>query len=106
MVGEKFLRPIYYEVGVGPNPDGKGGNTGDNSACYQGYDWDNARNPASGNLPLQDTDDATTDNDQKCFGSAHPAGFNVTNVDGSVQGLSFDIDPAVWNTTGTINDDK
>ncbi len=106
LAGEKFLRPMYYESGIGLQPDG-GGDGGDNSACYQGTDWDNTRYPAPDRLPTQDVDfDSLNDTptDQRCFGSAHSAGINVVMVDGSVQGVSYDVDPKVWNLMGGRDD--
>ncbi len=102
LVGEKFLRPSYYDLGVGPDAQGKGGNSGDNSACYQGHDWDNSR--FTGQEPAQDTDENVGNRDTLAFGSAHAAGFNAALVDGSVQSYSYDIDPAVWSAMGSIAD--
>jgi prepilin-type N-terminal cleavage/methylation domain-containing protein len=106
MVGEKFLRPSYYEIGTGPNATGQGGNPGDNSACFQGYDWDNTRFIGSGKPPIQDFETTSTGDDQERFGSAHTAGINIANVDGSVQGVSYDVDPEVWSVLGAIDDGK
>jgi prepilin-type processing-associated H-X9-DG protein len=105
LAGEKFLRPKYYESGIGLAADGKG-NPGDNSACYQGYDWDNARFPAGNRLPTQDTDDEAVGSDQRSYGSAHSAGINLVYVDGSVQGVNYEIDPEVWNLMGGRDDGK
>jgi prepilin-type N-terminal cleavage/methylation domain-containing protein len=106
MVGEKFIRPIYYETGIGLRSDGAG-NDGDNSACYQGTDWDNTRYPASDRLPTQDVDFETLDTnqaEQRCFGSAHTAGLNLANVDGSVHTVDYGIDPQVWSRMGNRDD--
>jgi prepilin-type N-terminal cleavage/methylation domain-containing protein/prepilin-type processing-associated H-X9-DG protein len=106
LVGEKFLQPRYYESGIGLQPDGQG-NPGDNSACYQGTDWDNTRYPTTNALPTQDADSPdlnATQEDQRCFGSPHTGGINVGMVDGSVQGVEYGIDPAVWNLMGGRDD--
>jgi prepilin-type N-terminal cleavage/methylation domain-containing protein len=106
LVGEKFMRPPYYETGVGLRSDG-GGNDGDNSACYQGTDWDNTRYPASNRLPTQDRDFETLDTDQaeqRCFGSAHAGGVNIAHVDGSVHTVDYAIDPDVWSRTARRDD--
>jgi prepilin-type processing-associated H-X9-DG protein len=102
MAGEKFLQPRYYESGVGVDNTFK--NVGDNSACYQGTDWDNTRYPTPSSLPLMDIDNGDTNADQRAFGSAHSAGINVVMVDGSVQQVSYDVDPVVWNLMGGRDD--
>jgi prepilin-type N-terminal cleavage/methylation domain-containing protein/prepilin-type processing-associated H-X9-DG protein len=114
-VGEKFLRPRHYESGVALTPDGKGGNPGDNSAMYQGFDYDNGRFAGFDMLPVQDFDDVlpagTLDNggdtlEQRAFGGPHPGGVNISYVDGSVRDISYDIDPEVWRYAGNRDDDK
>jgi hypothetical protein len=98
LVGEKFLRPINYDSGVGI--DGKN-DPGDNSAMYQGYDWDNTRFTGANKLPREDADPtAGNTQEQECFGSAHASGINLVNVDGSVQSVSYDVDPQVWSEMG------
>jgi prepilin-type N-terminal cleavage/methylation domain-containing protein len=106
MVGEKFVRPSNYEIGTGPDPSGQKGNPGDNSACFQGYDWDNSRFIGSSKPPIQDYETTNATEDQERFGSAHTAGINMANVDGSVQSVSYDVDPEVWNVLGAIDDGK
>jgi prepilin-type N-terminal cleavage/methylation domain-containing protein len=106
LVGEKFLRPIFYESGVGLKANGTG-DDGDNSACYQGTDWDNTRYPTENHLPTQDIDFESLDGnqtDQRCFGSAHTAGLNLANVDGSVHTVDYSIDKDVWKRMGNRDD--
>ncbi|HMP07909.1 MAG TPA: DUF1559 domain-containing protein [Lacipirellulaceae bacterium] len=104
LAGEKFLRPQHYESGVGLAADGKG-NPGDNSAMYQGYDYDNVRLPGTNNLPLPDASPEAGDvQEQRCFGSPHAGGISVVMVDGSVQNISYDIDGQVWSSMGHRSD--
>jgi prepilin-type processing-associated H-X9-DG protein len=101
MAGEKFLAPQYYEAGIGPNANGAGGNPGDNSAMYQGYDWDTIR--FSGQGPEQDNDSGNSQDEQRAFGSAHTSGFNVVYVDGSVHDFNFDVDRQLFSELGNRN---
>ncbi len=92
LVGEKYLNPDDYETGLDP---------GDNESTFMGDNADIARwsclnydpvNPANSGwyLPYQDT--AGSQNCQ-CFGSAHANGFQMAFCDGSVQIMSYTIDP-------------
>ena len=95
MIGEKYVMPGFYE-----EAPASGGGYGDNQSVYSGYEWDNHRrawNPLDGTdtttyHPRQDTPglDGPT---LYAFGSAHAAGLNMSMCDGSVQFLSYDIDP-------------
>lgn len=89
----------------------------DNNSMYQGYDWDTTRWASSyteGNgemlgTPWPDTQGSDSirgplPSDCYRFGSAHPGGLNAANVDGSVQRVAFDIDPAAWNNLGGRDD--
>ncbi|QEG36397.1 DUF1559 domain-containing protein [Bythopirellula goksoeyrii] len=84
-VGEKYLNPAYYES------DGTF-DGGDNHSMYQGFDWDVNRWTSVNDPPLQDR---LGQESFGSFGSAHPGGFNMANCDGSVQIVSYDIDPEV-----------
>jgi prepilin-type N-terminal cleavage/methylation domain-containing protein len=96
LIGEKFLSPDGYAAML----PGGNGRYGDNQGAWSGYEWDNHRvawNPASSYQqqdyqPRQDT--PGVDNPGfLAFGSAHPGGMNMVNCDGSVQSVSYDIDP-------------
>jgi prepilin-type processing-associated H-X9-DG protein len=123
LVGEKCLQPRFYETGYGDPPDYLKANDGDNNSMYQGFDWDVMRY-ASGNfsgsgepqgsLPLQDTDcdgagaspcnGPAAGNIKGIFGSAHSGAVNIAFCDGSVESISYDIDPLVWNDYGGRKD--
>jgi prepilin-type processing-associated H-X9-DG protein len=103
--GEKSLQPRFY-LGGGPT---------DNGSLYEGHDYDVLRwagkdgnnttsKPYTGldMLPLQDKNalkpDNTLDDDwgRINFGSAHSSGTMFVMCDGSVQMLSYNIDPQIF----------
>ena len=86
LLGEKFLNPDLYETGT----DGA-----DNGDAWQGRDWDVARWTAG--RPLAD---APGVQNWTLFGSAHPAQITAAACDGSVRGVRFDIDAALWQRLG------
>jgi prepilin-type N-terminal cleavage/methylation domain-containing protein/prepilin-type processing-associated H-X9-DG protein len=96
LIGEKFLSPDGYEQLLPGGP----GMFGDNQGVWSGFEWDHHRvawNPLSTNQqadfqPRQDQ--AGIDNPGwLAFGSAHAGGLNMVMCDGSVQTVSYDIDP-------------
>jgi prepilin-type processing-associated H-X9-DG protein len=98
LIGEKFLSPQGYTQML----TGGFGRYGENQGVWAGFEWDNHRvawNPSSSYSqqdyqPRQDM--AGVDNPGfLAFGSAHPAGLNMTMCDGSVQNVSYAIDPVV-----------
>jgi prepilin-type N-terminal cleavage/methylation domain-containing protein/prepilin-type processing-associated H-X9-DG protein len=93
MVGEKYLPADKYDA------DGSdtSGDPGDNISMYQGFDWDVNRWTDSNDPPLQDR---AGQESYGSFGSAHPGGFNMVYCDGSVQTVSYDIDPEVHRRQG------
>jgi len=99
LVGEKFIRPDLYE----------GGSSSDDRGWSDGWDPDTMRSTCF--PPLQDSLSGTTDNtlfgpsaDVVNFGSAHPGGFNVCFVDGSVHTIRYEIDPYVFDNLGDRRD--
>lgn len=122
MVGEKFVTVDNYETGADP---------GDNETWCTGFNNDNYRvtgawqtssstfvplpplqhvvgeppglpaslgNPAS--TPAVTANPATY---SRLFGSAHAGGMNMSLCDGSVDFVSFDIDPQVYLQAGNRN---
>jgi prepilin-type N-terminal cleavage/methylation domain-containing protein len=88
MVGEKFLDPdAYGDSNI---------NFGHNHSYFQGFDWDTNRWASNFEksmwLPLPDTPGL---NRYEMFGSAHPGVWHMVFCDGSVQGMSFDIDGTI-----------
>jgi prepilin-type processing-associated H-X9-DG protein len=108
LVGEAYLNPDYYE-GIGRN----------NSFC-DNYDWpayngsqdDKERSVAydavryrTGHPPTQDTPGVGCSGPLRyAFGGPHSGSFYMAFCDGSVQGVSYDIDLETHCTNGTRND--
>ena len=80
LIGEKYLDALHYTTGMG---------SGDNESMYMGDNGDIVRWANDVYMPMRDTPGL---NIYPPFGSAHPAGFNVVMCDGSVHGVSYDID--------------
>ena len=76
LVGEKYLPTATYKTGE---------DAGDNENMYNGFNDDTCR--AAFYAPLRD--EARVANNQ--FGSAHPGGWNMAFVDGSVREISYDV---------------
>jgi len=95
-VGEKFMPPDAYETGTA---------FGDDQALFAGHDYDGNRYTGGDNHrpipPLQDINESRMSE----FGSAHPAGWNVSLCDGSVTVLAHDIDPEIHRKFGGRDDD-
>ena len=99
LVGEKYLRPEAYE---GASASGqRGWSLGENQSIYTGFEWDNHRaayhpdrtDPAGGVDYYQPRQDRPRYENAGAFGSAHAGGLNMAMCDGSVQFVSYDIDP-------------
>ena len=102
MLGEKFISPDYYESLPKNETQKSPSYYADNQGAWSGFEWDNHRvawNPAHafGNDPQNfqpRQDQAGIDNPTMlAFGSAHAGGLNMVMCDGSVQTVSYDIDP-------------
>jgi hypothetical protein len=76
----------------------------DNESAYVGYDNDQSRSTA--NAPAQDVPgwDGVGVGGCDQFGSAHVTGCNYIFCDGSLQNLSYAIDPTVFKYLGGRND--
>jgi prepilin-type N-terminal cleavage/methylation domain-containing protein len=96
--GEKSLQPRFY-LGGGPT---------DNGALYEGHDWDVLRwaggdgNNTNGTpntsldwVPIHDTNSTDDNFGRAVFGSAHSAGCFFVMCDGSVQTISYEVDPKI-----------
>ena len=84
-VGEKWLGPNFYENGL---------SGGDDQFMYSGMDRDNLRWGKNDKdyVPMPDTIGDGGDHDGT-FGGPHPGVVLMGMCDGSVHGISFDIDP-------------
>lgn len=109
LIGEKYLFPPYYETSVAA-----GGGYGDNQSVFAGYEWDNTRrayqplvdgnNNTNDTQPSQDTPGLDNNKSLYAFGSAHAGGLNMAMCDGSVQFVSYDIDPTTHRYLAVRND--
>ena len=86
-LGEKYMTINNYRTG---------GDPGDNESMYTGFNNDVFRHTNT-NGPAQDTP-TVTNTDR--FGSAHAGGVNMALCDGSVQFVSYSIDPAIFKLQG------
>lgn len=94
IVAEKWVASDSYNGGEGRSYDNRG--------WADGFDCDNMRtammpvlSDGEGSLPNPGNCNASTYNFR--IGSAHPGTFNVVFADGSVQGLSYDINQETMN---------
>ena len=109
LVGEKYCNPDHYTDGTA---------AWDDQSWDIGEDWDTVRwtghsaSPPTGSTFAADNvwffpeaDAPGDDTRGMAFGSAHPAGFNMGLCDGSVQFMSFSIDPKIHWYLGNRMDD-
>ncbi|MCC6491675.1 MAG: DUF1559 domain-containing protein [Pirellulales bacterium] len=99
-VGDRFIEPQHYENGLGH---------ADDWPMYTGYQDDLYRSvyhlPGDESYtPLRDQDGVGGARVHFRFGSAHPGGCNLAMCDGSVQSVSYDIDPEVHRQSGHRSD--
>ncbi len=90
MLGEKYLNPDHYLTGL---------KFYDNESLYTGFNNDNFRSAFS--PPTRDCPGLT---DPLLFGSNHPGLCNFTFCDGSVKGISYDVDATVFMNLGNRQD--
>ncbi|MDO4629882.1 MAG: DUF1559 domain-containing protein, partial [Planctomycetia bacterium] len=101
LIGEKWMRPQFYEVCASGSYD-----AGDNEALHCGGGNDSARtcyykNDSDNARPSQDRDGIQRHN---YFGSAHAGSCSFTMCDGSVQNVSYSIDPQMHYYLGHRSD--
>lgn len=102
-VGEKYINPDFYEA------DGQNTTTdpGDDWSMYAGQQDDVVRTthyqPAV-SIDYSPTQDRAGLTSNWRFGSTHPGGFLMAMCDGSVQAISYDIDPEVHRRMGNRHD--
>ncbi len=92
MVGEKYCDPNTYMTGTDP---------ADDQNIFVGWDNDNYRTTNSTYPPMQDTPGFSSEGS---FGSAHANGFQIAFCDGSVQMMSYSIDPLTHDYLGNRKD--
>ncbi|TWT37101.1 Type II secretion system protein G precursor [Posidoniimonas corsicana] len=104
LVGEKYVPSDAYD---GNDIVSNNGRYGDNQSMYAGYEWDNQRTAwrpgitsfYSGSVdadwqPAQDSPSGDSAvRPLVAFGSPHAGGLNMVFCDGSVQTVSYNIDP-------------
>jgi hypothetical protein len=95
LIGEKYLNPDNY-LGQTIITD-----FGDDQGAYSGYNADVNRTTHRLYAPLQDTPGFTRTFN---FGSAHPSTFFMAMCDGSVRGVSYDIDTKAHQVFGSRSD--
>ncbi|MEM6329631.1 MAG: DUF1559 domain-containing protein [Planctomycetota bacterium] len=113
LIGEKLMRPSEYD----------GGNSDlDDQSLFVGHDVDTLRytgRRAADNLPAilftpsSDAEGPLTGPEREAFlglqtpafGSAHPGSMNMSFCDGSVQSITYEVDPEVYFRYGGRNDD-
>jgi len=92
LVGEKFINPDYYFSGEAG---------GDNQVMYIGHDRDIVRFGREDTPPLQDMPGSDL---YFNFGSAHANGCYMAFCDGSVQLVSYSIEPKIHGYLSNRND--
>jgi prepilin-type N-terminal cleavage/methylation domain-containing protein len=100
LIAEKYLNPAEYTTGNDP---------GDSRNMYVGFSRDTFRVTSTKfGPPLQDTrnspDATTTSNRTNVFGSAHSGIFQAVMCDGSVHGVSYNVDATVHRNLGNRAD--
>lgn len=100
-VGEKYLNPDHYATGDSDSDD---------QHILMGLDRD-MNGFTGGSMDILDKSYLPPQQDRAGlglafnFGSAHPSTFHMTFCDGSVRGISYDIDPEIHRRLGGRNDE-
>jgi prepilin-type N-terminal cleavage/methylation domain-containing protein len=95
--GEKFLPQDQYKNGSNPMDD---------QSCWNGDDMDMMASTQF--VPRRDAPTTVQLKGEVGlpFGSAHPESFNMVRCDGSVEAVSYEIDPAVHKRLGNRHDES
>lgn len=96
LLGEKYINPDWYATGEDPG-DNEGAMIGENADIER---W-SGTSPTAIIPPMQDTPGG---NYCSIFGSPHSNSLNMAFCDGSVQSLSYLIDPATYRCLCVRND--
>lgn len=98
MAGEKYIDRADYLTGLDP---------GDNESMYTGQNNDNYRvtflPPLLDHRGGLDPTDPARSPDTTKFGGPHAAASHFIFCDGSVHGISYDVDPASYKIFGSRN---
>jgi hypothetical protein len=94
LAGEKSVHPDYYTTGT---------EYADDNSMYCGYDWDIVR-WASATYELVPDHRLSGVYQNYYFGSAHPTLCHMLCCDGSVHGISYNVDPAIHARLGNSID--
>lgn len=89
MAGEKYISSVNYLTGL---------DDGDNESMYTGQNNDNYRVTFLPPCRDQREEPYTTR-----FGGAHAAASHFVFCDGSVHGISYDVEPASFKVYGSRN---
>ncbi len=73
----------------------------DNEGYSSGWDHDTMRHAQGNRPPLKDR---LAGNGQQRFGASHPGTFNIVLADGSVRGITYDINTTIWARLGDRKD--
>ena len=100
LIGEKTVNAKHYE----------GGTPSDDRGWSDGWDPDTVRCTCA--PPMSDAEAAGTkvsgsdygELDAYNFGAAHSGGFNTAFGDGSVQTISYEVDPVIFDRLGDRRD--
>jgi prepilin-type N-terminal cleavage/methylation domain-containing protein len=104
-IGEAYQNPDGYDNAGQPNNDWPGFNgSQDDKERSVGYSRTAAPTYPQGHPPTQDTPGAMPTSLRFAFGSAHSSIFYMSFCDGSVQGISYDIDLETHRQNGHRSD--
>lgn len=92
LIGEKYLNPADYETGL---------DSADNETWCTGFNNDNFRTTSQAPMP-----DTYRISNHRIFGGIHPGLFYMSYCDGHVEGVSYDVEIAVYRMFGNRRDSK